>query len=243
MSNTSPLMKIMLDVSSKASRFLSRDYYELKSLQASRKSNHMFVEKSLDKIKKVVLNELERARPEFGIVCKGFDKESTALNQEKWIVTLMDGIENFAHSIPCFGISIAVEEKRYSKPEIVSGLVTFPIIDEVYFAEKGQGAWHIGSMGKYSATNRLRVSERKENLMVFDSKPGNNAGHSYRDFGCNILSCAYVACAKVDFAKVYDLNEDDLAAGIILVREAGGVVVNNGDSFSFSNSSLNGVMK
>jgi len=243
MSNISPLMKLMLEISNKAARFLSRDYYELKSLQSSKKPNHLFIEKSLDKIKKVVLGELERARPEFGIICKGFDKESTSVNQEKWIVTLMDGVENFAHSIPCFGMSIAVEENRYSKPEIMSGVVIFPIIDELYFAEKGQGAWHTASMGKYSGTHRLRVSERKDNLMVFGAKPTTSTNHEYRDFGCNLLSCAYVSAAKVDFAKVYNADENDLAVGIILVQEAGGMVVRNSDSFSFSNSNLNGVMK
>ena len=243
MSNVSPLMKLMLDISNKAARFLSRDYYELKSLQSSTKSNQMFVDKSLDKIRKVVLSELERARPEFGMVCSGFNKESTSANQEKWIVTLMDGVENFAHSIPCFGISIAVEENRYSKPEIVSGLIMFPILDEVYFAEKGKGAWHTGSMGKYSGTHRLRVSERKDNLMVLDTKAPASSTHTHRVFGCDLLSCAYVASAKADFARAYNLDENYLAAGIILVQEAGGMVIKSSDSFSFSNSKLNGIMK
>ncbi|MCH9753497.1 MAG: hypothetical protein K0T99_01180 [Alphaproteobacteria bacterium] len=240
MSNISPLIKLMLDVSSKVSRFLSRDYYELKSLQSSRKSNQMFVEKSLDKIKGILLGELERIRPEFGIVCTGFNKESTSPNQEKWVITVMDGVQNFTHSIPLFGISISIAEMKNSKEEITSCLMVFPILDEVYFAEKGKGAWYTGSMGKYSGTHRLRVSERKENLMVFGVENADRNIYYNREFGCNILASAYVASGKLDFARV---RSKDIEAGILLVREAGGVITEGSDFVDLSSSSVKDITK
>src|SRR3989344_9449244 len=98
MNNFSPLIKLMKDAISKASRLLARDYYELQLLQSSRKSNELFVDKAVLKIKKTIYNELQRVRPEFGIHSLDLKKISTDENQATWVVNIMDGIENFARS-------------------------------------------------------------------------------------------------------------------------------------------------
>ena len=240
MSNISSTMNVMMDISAKASRFLSRDYYELKSLQSSRKSMQPFVDKTLHKMRSVILSELERVRPEYGIDCIDFQKESTSEHQETWIVNIMDGVDNFAHAIPFFGIGIAVEENIHGKRELTYGLVAFPILDELYFAERGKGSWYIGSTGKFSATHRLRVSERKaqDQLLLLGSHANFPLGAAVRNFGCNLLSCAYVASGRADFAIMNDAGVTDTAAGVILVKEAGGVVQKKNDSIMISNPAL-----
>lgn len=246
MGNISSSIKVMLDVSAKASRFLSRDFYELKSLQSSKKSTQSFVDRTIDKISKIIINELERSRSEYGISATNVEKESQNEEKSKWLVNIMSGERNLSHAIPCIGMSIAIEEEINGKRELVASLLHFPILDETYFAEKGKGSWFISSMGQYGATSRLRVSERRngDSLLIISHSDRASDQDTVRDFGCDLLSCAYVASGRADIAKVYARNYHDVAAGILLVQEAGGIVQNYpGNSMIVSNSNLDGSRK
>lgn len=243
MSNISSSIKVMLDVSAKASRFLSRDFYELKSLQSSKKSTQTFVDRTVDKISKILINELERSRSEYGISATGVKKESQNEEKSKWLVNIMSGVRNLSHAIPCIGMSIAIEEEINGKMEVIASLLHFPILDETYFAEKGKGSWLIGSMGQYGATTRLRVSERRsaDSLLIIAHNDRASDQDAIRDFGCDLLSCAYIASGRADIAKIDSANYHDVAAGILLIQEAGGVVQNDsGNSMIISNSNLGG---
>jgi len=241
MTNISSSVKVMLDITAKASRFLSRDYYELKSLQSSKNSTQTFVDRCLDKMSKVIVNELERSRPEYGVSALGIEKESQNEEKSKWLVNIMSGERNLSHAIPCIGMSIAIEEEIYGKKELVASLICFPILDETYFAEKGKGSWFIGSMGQHGATSRLRVSERRnaDSLLIISHNDRAAEKDSVRDFGCDLLSCAYVASGRADIAKIDGSSYHDVAAGILLIQEAGGMVQNDsGNSMIISNSHL-----
>lgn len=235
MSDFSSLIKVMKTAAGKASRVLSRDFNELKSLQSSRKPNDVFVNRSLNKVKDILVYELEKARPEFGLTMNGHVKNSESPNEERWIVNILDGSKNFSHAISSFAIGIAVEEKRYGKTEIISGLVSLPAINELFFAEKGKGAWVEGS-----ANSRIRVSERKSknSLLGVGEVPDVDS----IDFGSDLLACAYIACGRIDFAKL-KCGYTDVASGIILVREAGGIVEETSGELLFSNSLLERAIK
>lgn len=235
MSDFSSLITIMKGAAAKASRVLSRDYNELKHLQSSKKSNETFVNRSFEKAKDIMITELERARPEFGLHSYSYNKESTSEHEERWILNVLDGAKNFSHSIPCFAIGIAVEERLYGKTEITSGLIFFPATNEIFFAEKGKGSWY-----EDNAVRRIRVSERrsKNDLLGVGDVPELDS----QDFGCDLVSCAYVASGKMDFAKLKS-GYSDIAPGILLVKEAGGSVEEKSGELLFSNSLLGTIIK
>lgn len=237
MSDFSSLIRVMKAATGKAARVLSRDFNELKSLQSSRKPNDIFVNRSLNKVKDILIYELEKARPEFGLNAYEHSKESQSLNEERWIVNILDGSKNFSHAIPSFAIGIAVEEKIYGKTELVSGLVYLPATNETFFAEKGKGSWFEGGG---SGVSRIRVSERKSKDSLLGV--GEVADVDSLSFGSDLMACAYTACGRIDFAKL-KCGYSDVAPGIILVREAGGIVEEVSGELLFSNSLLERVIK
>jgi myo-inositol-1(or 4)-monophosphatase len=226
----SPVMNVMEAAARKASRGLIRDFGEVEQLQVSRKGPADFVTASDLRVEKILKEELGKARPAFGLVMEeaggklGSDKESY------WIVDPIDGTTNFIHGIPQFAVSIA----HWRAGEIVAGLVYQPIGDELYWAEKGMGAYH--------NNRRLRVSNRQHMAdaliatgLPFKGKPKHPrymetlaavvpevAG--VRRFGAAALDLAWVAAGRFDGFWEYGLSAWDIAAGILLVREAGGSV-------------------
>jgi len=236
MSDVSSLIKLMMDITSKASRFLSRDYYELKSLQSSKKSTKPFVDKAILKINNFILSELQRVRPEFGVDSPDFKKDSIDENKATWLVNIMDGEENFSRAIPLFGIGIAIEELIYGNQEITYGLIAFPILDEVYFSERGKGSWYVGTTGKFTGTTRLRVSERKtdDSPLILDHTGSSSLKGSTKNFGSDLLACSCVASGRADIAMINSVSSQN-AAGVILVKEAGGVVEQKGKFLMCSN--------
>ena len=205
----------MIKASEKASKILIRDFGEIEKLQVSKKGPSDFVTNSDLKVEKIILDELIKARPNYSIIS---EENGIKINKDKnntWIIDPIDGTVNFLHGIPHFAISIALK----SNGEIISGLIYDPIKDEMFYAEKNNGA--------FINNRRIRVSKKNDlNNCLFASN-----GHldeelnlPIRKTGCAALDMAYVASGRFDGYFQNNLNLWDVAAGIILIKEAGGVI-------------------
>ena len=205
----------MIKASEKASKILIRDFGEIEKLQVSKKGQSDFVTNSDLKVEKIILDELIKARPNYSIIS---EENGIKINKDKnntWIIDPIDGTVNFLHGIPHFAISIALK----SKNEIISGLIFDPIKNEMFFAEKSNGA--------YFNNHRMRVSRKNQiNDCLFGTGGKNNINSNLplRKSGCAALDMAYVAAGRYDGYFQDDLNIWDIAAGIILVNESGGVL-------------------
>ena len=205
----------MIKASEKASKILIRDFGEIENLQVSKKGPLDFVTNSDIKVEKIIIEELKKARPNYSIVS---EENGTEINKDQnntWIIDPIDGTINFLHGIPHFAISIALK----SNNEIVSGLIFDPIKNEMFFAEKESGA--------FFNNHRVRVSKKNELnncSFVTGGKMINEPDLPYRKSGCAALDMAYVAAGRYDGYFQHDLNIWDIAAGIIIIKEAGGVI-------------------
>jgi len=208
-------LNVMIKASEKASKILIRDFGEIENLQVSKKGPLDFVTNSDIKVEKIIIEELKKARPNYSIVS---EENGTEINKDKnntWIIDPIDGTINFLHGIPHFAISIALK----SNNEIVSGLIFDPIKNEMFFAEKENGA--------FFNNHRIRVSKKDELnncLFVTGGKIQQNLDLSYRKSGSAALDMAYVAAGRYDGYFQNDLNIWDIAAGIIIIKEAGGII-------------------
>jgi myo-inositol-1(or 4)-monophosphatase len=208
-------LNIMIRASEKASKILIRDFGEIEKLQVSKKGPADFVTNADLKAEKIILEELKKARPNYSIISEESGVEKNKDKNNTWIVDPIDGTVNFLHGIPHFAISIALK----SKDEIVSGLIFDPIKNEMFFAEKDNGA--------FFNNQRIRVSKKNQIndcLFVTGGKTENQPDLPYRKTGSAALDMAYVAAGRYDGYFQYDLNLWDIAAGIIIVKEAGGVL-------------------
>ena len=226
----SPVINVMAAAALKAARGLIRDFGEIEQLQVSVKGPGDFVSAADLKAERTLKAELSRARPGYGML---FEEEGAIEGSDKrhrWIVDPLDGTTNFLHGIPHFCISIALERDN----EIVAAVVYEPTRDELYWAEKGAGA--------YLNDRRLRVSARRQlgNALIGTGMPfrdrGDKALYSailnsvmtatsgVRRFGAAALDLAYLASGRLDGFWEFGLQPWDIAAGILLVREAGGYV-------------------
>jgi myo-inositol-1(or 4)-monophosphatase len=208
-------LNIMIRASEKASKILIRDFGEIEKLQVSKKGPADFVTNADLKAEKIILEELKKARPNYSIISEESGVEKNKDKNNTWIVDPIDGTINFLHGIPHFAISIALK----SKDEIVSGLIFDPIKNEMFFAEKDNGA--------FFNNQRIRVSKKNQIndcLFVTGGKTENQPDLPYRKTGSAALDMAYVAAGRYDGYFQYDLNLWDIAAGIIIVKEAGGVL-------------------
>ncbi|MEM9197835.1 MAG: inositol monophosphatase family protein [Pseudomonadota bacterium] len=230
MSTASPTLNIMIKAARRAARGLVRDFGEVENLQVSVKSAGDFVSKADLRSEKILREELLGARPAYGWLGEEGGETPGKDPTRRWIVDPLDGTTNFLHGMPHWSISIALEHKG----EIVIGVVYDPVKDEMFVAEKGQGAW--------VNDRRLRVSGRREfSACVFGTGipfatigdlPGTLADLSrllpqcagVRRMGSAALDLAWVAAGRFDGFWERKLNLWDIAAGLILVREAGGLV-------------------
>ena len=214
----------------KASRSLIRDFGELENLQVSSKGPGDFVSSADKRTEKTIIEELQKAHPEYGIITEetGIINKSNIKN--RWIIDPIDGTMNFLNGIPQFAISIAYEEDN----EIICGVIFNPITNEMFCAEKGNGA--------YLNNSRIRVSNKKklkDALLVTGGPNGaskiknkiyseyinvSNNVSNVRKFGSAALDMAYVACGRFDGYWQRELNYWDIAAGVIILREAGGFI-------------------
>ena len=227
---SSAIINVMDNAARKASRRLVRDFGEVEQLQVSRKGPGDFVTEADRRTEKILFEELRKARPGFGFLMEESGVTEGASANERWIVDPIDGTTNFLHGIPHFAISIAAERDG----ELVAGIVYEPVRDELFWAEKNEGA--------YLNRRRIRVSERAslgDALLAtgipFANRPGkasfvpmlraamdNTAG--VRRLGAASLDLVYVAAGRYEGYWETGLKPWDIAAGIVIVREAGGMV-------------------
>ena len=215
MKSISPNLNVMIKASERASKILIRDFGEIENLQVSKKGPTDFVTNSDLKTEKIIIEELKKARPNYSIISEENGFEENKDKNNTWIIDPIDGTVNFLHGIPHFAISIALK----SNNEIVSGLIFDPIKDELFFAEKDNGA--------FFNNHRIKVSKKKEIndcLFVTGGKIKNEPDLSYRKSGSAALDMAYVASGRYDGYFQKNLNLWDIAAGIILIKEAGGII-------------------
>ena len=215
MNTISANLNIMIKAAEKASKILIRDFGEIEKLQVSKKGPTDFVTNSDLKAEKIIIEELKKARPHYSIISEENGIENNKDKNNTWIIDPIDGTINFLHGIPHFAISIALK----SNEEIISGIIFDPIKNEMFYAEKNNGS--------YFNNHRVRVSQKNEVsdcLFVTGGKIYTEPDLPYRKTGCAALDMAYVASGRYDGYFQQNLNLWDIAAGIILIKEAGGIL-------------------
>ena len=215
MNSISANLNVMIKACEKVSKILIRDFGEIEKLQVSKKGPKDFVTNSDVKTEKVLIEELKKARPHYSIISEENGIENNKDLNNTWIIDPIDGTINFLHGIPHFAISSALR----SNNEIVSGLIYDPIKNEMFFAEKDKGS--------YLNNQRIRVSKRsnlEDCLVATSGKIIKDYDFNFRKSGCAALDLAYVACGRFDGYFQNNLNLWDIAAGILIVKEAGGII-------------------
>jgi myo-inositol-1(or 4)-monophosphatase len=232
----SGLITVMQRAARKAAPRVRRDFGEVEQLQVSRKGPADFVSMADKRAEQTVAEELRHARPDWGMSLEEGGTIEGDPAKPRWVVDPIDGTSNFLHGIPHFAVSIAVQEPKLGGGwgEITQGLVYNPLTDESFWAEKGRGAW--------LNERRLRVSARRDlsEALIATGIPYKAHGDlprfnrileavspevaGIRRFGSAALDPAWVAAGRFDGFWEEDLQFWDIAAGIILVREAGGFV-------------------
>jgi myo-inositol-1(or 4)-monophosphatase len=239
----SPTITVMSAAAVKAGKGLLRDFGEVDRLQISRKGTANFVTSADTRTEQLLKAELKKVRPDFGFLMEEAGEIRGKDAQFRWIIDPLDGTSNFIHAIPYFCISIALERTLNDKSEIVAGVIFDPIHNEVFSAEKNMGAFVNG--------RRLTVSTRDkfdDAMLVTGRLPSKESGYNnrlaelaaqgttLRYFGATALDLANLAAGRIDACWYYTVQPWDLAAGILLVEEAGGVVseVNGGAATIYS---------
>jgi myo-inositol-1(or 4)-monophosphatase len=216
MQSISANLNVMIKAAEKASRALIRDFGEIEKLQVSVKGPTDFVSNADLKAEKIIIEELKKARPYYSIISEEDGSEANKDKNNTWIIDPIDGTTNFLHGVPHFAISIALK----SGDEIVSGLIYDPIKDEMFYGEKENGA--------FFNNKRIRVSKKKEVNSCLFATGGNLSKNEIdlpiRKSGSAALDMAYVAAGRYDGYFQNDLNIWDIAAGIIILKEAGGMI-------------------
>ena len=213
--NQPPIINIMEKAARTAGKKLIRDFGELEKLQVSKKGPRDFVTNSDLKVEKIIIDELKKTRKNFSIIGEEIGELKNSDKENYWIIDPIDGTTNFLHGIPHFAISIALRKKE----EIISGLIFDPIKNEMFYAEKNNGA--------FFNNQRIRVSKKKkieECLFATGGKNEINNTLNNRRSGSAALDMAYVGAGRYDGYFQKDLNIWDIAAGIIIVKEAGGKI-------------------
>ena len=226
----SSLITVMEKAARKAAPRLRRDFNEVEQLQVSRKGPADFVSNADRAAERTIRDMLKQARPDYGFLLEEEGEIEGEEGAPRWIVDPLDGTSNFLHGIPHFAISIAVEDRG----EIVAGLIYQPLTDESFWAEKGRGAW--------LHDRRLRVSARRDlaDCLIATGIPYQGHGDrprfnailnavmpevaGVRRFGSAALDLAWVAAGRYDGFWEEGLRPWDVAAGMLLVREAGGFI-------------------
>tara|TARA_B100001123_G_scaffold58314_1_gene62717 strand:+ start:160 stop:951 length:792 start_codon:yes stop_codon:yes gene_type:complete len=229
---TSANINVMVNACRKASKHIIRDFGEIEKLQTSVKGPGDFVTMTDKKVEEILIEELRKARPKYSVLSEEIGEIKNDDSEDfKWIIDPIDGTSNFLHGIPHFAISLALENKK----EIICGIVFDPIKNEIFSAEKGNGA--------YLNNQRMRVSARKKlkDCLIVTGGPRQNHQNKevcmeeYKKFSSKVLipirkmgsaslDMAYVAAGRCDGFWQRNLNYWDIAAGVLLVKEAGGYV-------------------
>ncbi len=215
----SPNLNIMIKACEKASKIIIRDFGELENLQVRVKGPRDFVTNSDKKVEKILIEELSKSKKNYSFITeetgliKKNDKENT------WIIDPIDGTTNFLHGVPHFAISLALKNKN----QILAGVIYDPIKNEIFYSEKDNGS--------FFNNHRIRVSKKKdldECLFATNNDGAKKADLNLRVSGSAALDLAYVASGRLDGFFQNHLNLWDVAAGKLIVEEAGGKInINN----------------
>ena len=229
MTSISPNLNIMIKAAEKASKTIIRDFGEIENLQVSKKGPRDFVTKTDQRVEEILIEELSKAKKNFSFLTEESGRIENNDKNKIWIIDPIDGTTNFLHGIPHFAISIALQING----DIISGVIHDPIKNETFFAEKNNGA--------YFNNHRIRVSQKnnlEDCLFSSDAK-----GLKYifpklnmRNTGCAALDLAYVGSGRLDGYFHNNINLWDIAAGIVIVKEAGGSI---NDISKFDDNDIN----
>ena len=221
-------LNLMIKAVEKASKSVIRDFGEIEKLQVSKKGPNDFVTKTDKNVEKILIEELSRTKKNYSFISEEIGKINNKDKENIWIIDPIDGTVNFLHGIPHFAISIALQ----SDGQIISGLIFDPIKDEMYYSEKNKGS--------YLNNQRLRVSKRSSlDKCLFSS---NHEGVRFSNLnmrysGCAALDLAYVASGRLDGYFHNKINIWDIAAGALMIEEAGGIV-NDLNKFNINNINI-----
>ena len=219
MNSISPNLNVMIKASEKASKVIIRDFGELENLQVSKKGPKDFVTKTDRRVEKILISELSKSKKNYSFLT---EESGKIINKNKdiyWIIDPIDGTTNFLHGIPHFAISVALQ----IEDEITCGLIFDPIKNEIFYAERNNGS--------YINNSRIRVSNK---FNIDECLFGSNSYGiksiypklNLRNSGCAALDLAYVGCGRLDGYFHNNINLWDIAAGKIIIEEAGGKVNN-----------------
>ena len=216
MNSISANLNVMIKASEKASKILIRDFGELENLQVSKKGPKDFVTNADIKAEKIIIEELKKARPNYSIISEENGVEKNKDDSNFWIIDPIDGTTNFLHGIPHFAISVALKIDN----ELKSALIVDPIKNEIFFAEKNNGA--------FFNNHRIRVSNKNdiEDCLFSSDQHGLKIifpSLNMRSSGCAALDLAYVGSGRLDGFFHNKINLWDVAAGVLIVQEAGGI--------------------
>jgi len=217
MTSISPNLNIMIKAAEKASKVIIRDFGEIENLQVARKGPRDFVTKTDKRVESILIEELSKAKKNFSFLTEESGKIENNDKNKIWIIDPIDGTTNFLHGIPHFAISIALKIDG----ELISGLINDPIKNEIFFAEKNDGA--------YFNNHRIRVSKKNNLDDCLFSSDSNGLKNIFpklnmRNTGCAALDLAYVGAGRLDGYFHNKINLWDIAAGILIVKEAGGSI-------------------
>ena len=227
----SPQINIITRACNKASRSLIRDFGEIENLQVSSKGPGDFVSSADKRTEKIIIEELQKAHPDYGIITEESGVINKLNTKNRCIIYPIDGTMNFLNGIPQFCISVGYEEEG----EIKCGVIFDPIKNEMFCAEKGNGAYLNNSRIRVSNIKKLEdsllvtggpnhTSKIKDEIFSEFVEISKNVYSPIRKFGSAALDIAYVACGRFDGYWQREINYWDIAAGIIILKEAGGFV-------------------
>ena len=217
MNSISPNLNLMIKACEKASKVIIRDFGELENLQVSKKGPKDFVTKTDKRVELILIEELAKKKKNYSFISEETGKILNKNRDIFWIIDPIDGTTNFLHGIPHFAISVALQKEG----EIRSGLIFDPIKNEIFYAEKNNGS--------FFNNNRIRVSNKSniDECLFATNNDGIKSLHpklNLRNTGCAALDLAYVGCGRFDGYFHNHINLWDIAAGKIIIEEAGGKV-------------------
>lgn len=243
----SAALNVMTKAAEKAGRALVRDFGEVEQLQVSRKGPADFVSSADRKAERIIKEELQKARPDYGFLMEE-GGEIAGDDEHRFIIDPLDGTSNFLHGLPHFAVSIALEKKG----DVIAGVIYDPVKDELFWAEKGKGAYLNSRRLRVSARSRLSDSIFATGIPFMGHQEGE--GHTVflhrlekvmektagvRRWGAAALDLAYVAAGRYDGFWERGLNAWDVAAGTLMIKEAGGFVTDaQGRQFKFKSEDL-----
>ena len=223
----SAILTVMIGAVKKAATPMARDFNELEHLQNAQRSDNMFAMRSFEKVTRTLKEELSKAKPGYAVIDS--TKEAPVASRNYFLINAADGYANFAHANNAFAICVAMVENN----TVVDAVIYNPVSDELFFAEKGAGAFKEG----FRNHERLRIGGAKsiEQALVYGNVDETvlpkrlKMSRNVRISGAPALDLAYVAAAKADAIVAQDVSAASMAAGILLVKEAGGYVFAIGD--------------